>query len=65
MVPAALGFGREADGRHPGRPVALVLADVRNGKVLWRSVRIGTGATPGEALDAALAAVLPIDVGGP
>jgi hypothetical protein len=42
-----------------------VLADVRNGRVLWRSVPVGTGQTPREALDAALAAALPLDAGGP
>jgi hypothetical protein len=33
--------------------------------VVWRSVASGSGANPREALDAALAAVLPLDAGGP
>jgi hypothetical protein len=33
--------------------------------VLWRSVPRGTGATPREALDSALATALPLDTGGP
>jgi hypothetical protein len=64
MVPAVIGFGRQADGRIRA-DVTMVLADVRNGHVLWRSVPAGTGATPREALDSALAVALPIDVGGP
>ena len=64
MVPAVIGFGRQADGRIRA-DVTLVLADVRNGHVVWRSVPTGTGATPGEALDSALTVALPIDVGGP
>jgi hypothetical protein len=64
MVPASLGFGRQADGRLRA-DLSLVLADTRSGKVLWRSQAAGSGADPREALDAALAAVLPLDAGGP
>ena len=64
MVPAVIGFGRQADGRIRA-DLTLVLADVRNGHVLWRSVPGGTGATPREALDSALTVALPVDVGGP
>lgn len=64
MVPASIGFGRQADGRIRA-DLALVAADTRSGKVLWRSVAIGSGSNPREALDAALAAVLPLDAGGP
>jgi hypothetical protein len=64
LVPASIGFGRQADGRVQA-DLTLVLADVRNGHVLWRSVPRGAGATPREALDAALAAALPLDAGGP
>jgi len=64
MVPAVIGFGRQADGRIRA-DLTLVLADVRNGHVIWRSVPTGTGATPREALDSALAVALPVDVGGP
>jgi hypothetical protein len=64
MVPAVIGFGRQADGRIRA-DLTLVLADVRNGHVLWRSVPVGTGATPREALDSALTVALPVDVGGP
>jgi len=64
MVPAVIGFGRQADGRIRA-DLTLVIADVRNGRVLWRSVPNGTGATPREALDSALTVALPVDVGGP
>jgi hypothetical protein len=64
MVPAALGFGRQADGRIRA-DLTLVVADTRSGKVLWRSQAGGSGADPQVALDAALAAVLPLDTGGP
>jgi hypothetical protein len=64
MVPASVGFGRQADGQLRA-DLTLVLADTRNGKVLWRSQPSGSGADPREALEAALAAVLPFDAGGP
>jgi hypothetical protein len=64
MVPASIGFGRQADGRIRA-DLSLAAADTRSGKVLWRSIAIGSGANPREALDAALVAVLPLDAGGP
>jgi hypothetical protein len=59
MVPAALGFSREADGRIRAE-LSLVAADTRSGKVVWRSLALGSGAGPDAALSAALAAVLPL-----
>jgi hypothetical protein len=38
-----------------------VAADARSGKVLWRSLAVGSGATPADALETALAAILPLD----
>ena len=64
MVPAALGFGRDADGRVRA-DLTLVMADTRGGKVLWRSLATGRGAAPGQALQAALEAALPIDLTAP
>jgi hypothetical protein len=58
LVPAALGFGPEPDGQIRA-DLSLVLGDVRNGKVLWRSLASGRGKTADQALLAALAAVLP------
>lgn len=58
LVPAALGFGPEPDGRIRA-DLSIVLGDVRTGKILWRSLARGRGKSPDEALNAALAAVLP------
>jgi hypothetical protein len=58
LVPAALGFGPEPDGRIRA-DLSLVVGDARTGKVMWRSLALGRGKTPDEALNAALAAVLP------
>jgi hypothetical protein len=58
LVPAAVGFGPEPDGRIRA-DLSIVMGDARNGKVLWRSLALGRGKSPDEALNAALAAVLP------
>jgi hypothetical protein len=59
MVPAALGFGRDTDGKVRA-DLTLVAADTRSGKILWRSQAVGSGANPDQALQAALFSVLPI-----
>jgi hypothetical protein len=58
LVPAAVGFGPEPNGEIRA-DLSLVLGDVRTGKVLWRSLALGRGKTPDQALNAALATVLP------
>jgi hypothetical protein len=63
LVPASLGFGPDPNGQIRA-DLTLVLADSRSGKVLWRSLAYGRGATPDQALNAAMAAVLPL-AGGP
>jgi hypothetical protein len=63
MVPASVGFGPEPNGQIRA-DLTLVLADSRSGKVLWRSLAYGRGASPDQALKAAVAAVLPLS-GGP
>jgi hypothetical protein len=63
MVPAALSFSREPDGRIRA-DLSLVAADTRSGKVVWRATPVGQGAAPQQALEAALAAVLPVDLTG-
>lgn len=63
LVPASLGFGPEPNGEIRA-DLSLVLADSRSGKVLWRSLAYGRGASPDQALNAAIAAVLPVS-GGP
>jgi hypothetical protein len=60
FVPAALGFSRDPDGQVRAE-LSLVAADTRSGRILWRSVPVASGATPGAALAGALAAVLPLD----
>jgi hypothetical protein len=60
LVPAAVGFGPEPDGRIRA-DLSLVLADARTGKVVWRSLAYGHGKSPDEALNAAIAAVLPLE----
>ncbi len=62
LVPASLGFGPEPDGQIRA-DLSLVLADSRSGKVVWRALALGRGKTPDEALNAAIAAVLPVDGG--
>jgi hypothetical protein len=62
LVPASLGFGREPD-RRIRADLTLVLADSRSGKVVWRSLALGRGNTPDEAVSQAIAAVLPFGTG--
>ena len=62
LVPAAIGFAPEPDGQIRA-DLSLVLADARTGKVVWRSLAYGRGKSPDQALNAALAAVLPLDNG--
>jgi hypothetical protein len=62
LVPAAVGFGPEPDGRVRA-DLSLVLTDSRSGKVLWRTLAYGRGSSPDAALTAAVAAVLPVTAG--
>jgi hypothetical protein len=59
MVPASLGFVPDSASRVRAE-LSLVAADTRSGKVLWRSLALGSGPTPDAALAAALDAVLPL-----
>ncbi|HKP50682.1 MAG TPA: hypothetical protein VJU17_11740, partial [Gemmatimonadales bacterium] len=59
LVPASLGFGPEPNGQIRA-DLTMVLADARSGKVLWRSVAYGRGASPDHAIKAAMAALLPM-----
>ena len=45
MIPASLGFSRDSLGAVRA-DLSLVLADARSGKVVWRSLATGSGATP-------------------
>lgn len=64
MAPAALGFTRDSAGGVRA-DLVLALADTRRGVVVWRSATFGSGAAPGDALAAAVAAVLPPATPGP
>jgi len=64
MTPAALGFTRDPGGGFRA-DLSLVLADARSGLVVWRSATYGSGTTLGDALAAAVAAVLPAATTGP
>lgn len=65
LVPAALAFVNEPAGAPaPVRAeLSLTLVDTRTGKVVWRSLAWGTGATPERALVAALNTVFPVGLG--
>jgi hypothetical protein len=58
FVPAALGFSRD-EASQVRADLSLVLVDTRRNTIVWRSQAHGTGATPDEALTAALATVFP------
>ncbi|HEU4699819.1 MAG TPA: hypothetical protein VFS40_11610 [Gemmatimonadales bacterium] len=64
LVPAAVAFAPDS-AAGVRATLALALADARSTNVLWRSQASGAGATPAEALRAALAAVLPSDSATP
>jgi hypothetical protein len=59
MIPAAVTFVPESPGVVRAE-VSLVLADTRTGKVVWRTITWGLGATPTQALAAAMDTVLPV-----
>jgi hypothetical protein len=58
LVPAALGFSREADGNWRA-DLAVVLVDARRASVVWRSLAVGRGSTPDIAAQRAAASVFP------
>jgi hypothetical protein len=60
MVPASLAFAADSTAGRMHAELSLVAADTRTGKIIWRSVALGSGSTPDAALTAALDAVLPI-----
>jgi len=62
MVPAALMFVRDTSGALRA-DLAIALADTRTGAVAWHALTWGMGTSPDEALNAALAAVLPRSAG--
>jgi hypothetical protein len=63
LVPAALVFLREPNDGPVRAELSLALVDTRTGKVVWRSLAWGIGATPEQALVSALDTVLPVGLG--
>lgn len=62
LVPASLSFSPEMGGQIRA-DLSVVLADTRSGKVLWRSLALGRGRSPDQALNSALATLLPVSGG--
>lgn len=59
LIPAIYSFNRTPEGNVKAE-VALVLADVRSGQVVWRTLIPAVGPTPVAALDAAYRHMLPL-----
>jgi hypothetical protein len=62
IVPAALAFVRDTSGSLRA-DLSVALTDTRTGAVAWHALTWGMGASPDEALHAAVAAVLPLNAG--
>lgn len=62
LIPAAASFSRA-----PGGPfkveLSVVMADARNGRVTWRTLAVGEGATADAAVSEALRVMLPLPTG--
>lgn len=59
LIPAAISFTPAAQGGVRAE-LAIVMADARNGRVTWRTLVTGEGATPAAAVEAALKVMLPL-----
>lgn len=64
FIPAALSVSRDSTNAVQAE-LAAVVADVRTGKVGWRTLAVGKGASPTEALGAALATIFPAPSAAP
>jgi hypothetical protein len=64
LIPAAVTFTRTPAGKVK-TDMAIVMADARNGQVLWRTLSVGEGDTPDAAVYAALKAMLPLPTDAP
>src|SRR6185503_19666348 len=60
FIPAAISFTPDSVGHRVD--ASLVLADVRLGSVLWRTVTYASGATPAQALVNAMEAAFPLEL---
>lgn len=61
LIPASLIFTIAPDTGLRAE-LAMVMADTRTGDVIYRTLATGTGHTPEQALIAAMATVLPLDI---
>jgi hypothetical protein len=61
LIPAALIFTSVPDTGFRAE-LSMVMADARTGDVVYRTLATGTGHTPEQALGAAMATVLPLDI---
>ncbi|MEO8296144.1 MAG: hypothetical protein ABI613_11565 [Gemmatimonadota bacterium] len=62
LIPAAASFTPVAAGIRTD--FSIVMADARNGRVIWRSLAVGQGATAEAAMEAALKTMLPLPTDG-
>jgi hypothetical protein len=62
LIPASFSFKRAAGGTVQAE-LSMVMTDVRNGRVTWRTLAVGEGASAAEALSVALQATLPLPAG--
>jgi hypothetical protein len=60
FIPAAISFTTDSVGHRVD--ASLVLADVRLGSVLWRTVTYASGTTPAQALVNAMEAAFPLEL---
>lgn len=59
FIPASLILRADSAGVHGD--LSVLLADTRTGRVVWRSLAKGTGATPADAIAGAVATIFPPD----
>ncbi len=62
LIPAAFAINPAAAGGVKA-DLSIVLTDVRNGRVVWRTLAVGEGATPAEAVADALVGMIPLPTG--
>jgi hypothetical protein len=62
LIPAAYTFTPAGDGTLKAE-LAIVLADARNGRVIWRTLAVGQGASADLAIGEALRTMLPLPTG--
>jgi hypothetical protein len=60
LIPASLIFSTDSTGALAA-DMAILLADVRSGRVVWRSVAKGREGTPEQVLGKAVATVFPVE----